>query len=170
VVSELLPRPSRDPKDDSSGGSSQTLEPSKSDLPSCALLSTLALRLASNGQTLSDGTELAGACLRLAHLLSHLPFVSLIEQDRDVEVHLINPRSISLSALKDGAAQCFLVLASVDMNDKLPLKDVVAFVSESKYGSHVRLMSSIDRDVASGLSQPYQARFFAEAHTFALAV
>ena len=47
-------------------------------------------------------------CKRVFHLLSHLPFVYLDTQESccspDSKVSLINPRSISRSTVKDGAA------------------------------------------------------------------
>ena len=48
-------------------------------------------------------------------------------------------------------------------------------MNESKYGAHVRLMSSIDNGEATEVKLSdgtckIQGRFFAEAHTFALAV
>ena len=63
-----------------------------------------------------------------------------------------------------------------ESTDRLTLANVAAFVKESKYGEHLRLMSSIDT-AADGapsspeeLNKPEQARFFAQAHTYALAV
>ena len=129
-------------------------------------------------------------CKRVFHLLSHLPFVYIDTQETccspDSKVSLINPRSISKSTVKDGAAQCFLVIqesdtvfSESDSTEKLTFKSILDFVSESEYGSHIRLMSSIDkndsRETALESDQKsadsrIQGRFFAEAHTFALAV
>ena len=70
-----------------------------------------------------------------------------------------------------------------DSTAKLSFKSISDFVRESEYGAHVRLMSSIDkndsREVAAAVLENndqksadsrIQGRFFAEAHTFALAV
>ena len=96
-------------------------------------------------------------CKRVFHLLSHLPFVYLDSQESccspDSKVSLINPRSISKSTVKDGAAQCFLVIqesdtiySESDSTEKLTFKSILDFVRESEYGSHIRLMSSIDKN------------------------
>lgn len=66
------------------------------------------------------------------------------------------------------------ILKEETSDSKLSLKSISDFVNESKYGSHVRLMSSIDKEqnqasTETGASRG-QGRFFAEAHTFALAV
>ena len=59
---------------------------------------------------------------------------------------------------------------------ELSLEDIAKFVKDSNYGKHLRLMSSVDTtpghapNSAEDQSKPKQARFFAEAHTYALAV
>ena len=54
--------------------------------------------------------ELADTCKQVFHLLLRLPFIQVSGYLADSEVSLINPRSISMSTTKDGAAQCFLVI------------------------------------------------------------
>ena len=97
--------------------------------------------------------------------------------DLDSEVSLINPSSIAKSVATGGAAQCFLVIQESeetfgDQDRKLSFKSISDFVQESKYGSCVRLMSSVDKETTSQSAMPerIQGRYFAEAHTYALAV
>jgi len=91
--------------------------------------------------------KLSSECKRVSHLLSHLPFVSQQGSETVSEVRLINPKSISESILKDGAAQCFLVISQSNVNlgenadgketppVKLLLESIRTFVHESQYGS-----------------------------------
>ena len=54
--------------------------------------------------------ELSDLCKQVFHLLLRLPFIQVSGYQVESEVSLINPRSISMSTAKDGAAQCFLVI------------------------------------------------------------
>ena len=59
---------------------------------------------------MTQASDLAEQCKQVFHLLQHLPFVQVSDNNVDSEVSLINPRSIAKSTASDGAAQCFLVI------------------------------------------------------------
>ena len=63
-----------------------------------------------DGDAGNDKQLVADQCKEVFNLLLHLPFVQVSGGQVDSEVSLINPRSISKSTAKDGAAQCFLVI------------------------------------------------------------
>lgn len=79
---------------------------------------------------------------KLAQLLSHLPFVHILNNDDEPSssiVELLNPRSIARSFADTGAAQCFLVISisggtGTSSQDEQPvaltLADIDNFVKE----------------------------------------
>ena len=104
---------------DKSGKLSSPEEPkSTEDHSSTCKISELAHKLQeADAATQTVAIDLTESCKQVFHLLLHLPFVQVSDCKVDSEVSLINPRSISSSTAKDGAAQCFLVIqesAAVD--------------------------------------------------------
>ena len=129
--------------------------PSTEDKSHSIKLGELTQKLRDCSETDNCTEVLLESCKRVGHMLSHLPFVHVEDLQPDSTVSLINPRSISQSTSKNGAAQCFLVISESDStvgdqeDVKLSLKSISDFVSGSTYGSHVRLMSSMDKDEPS---------------------